>query len=123
MTGKNIPKNSSVIWAAIAVGAVIIGYLLGISTVSRTLSDGDNYMMLIYSEVSYEDINNWSQSVTDIEVTGSGIFPHSGSEMTGDSPRAFILFSAPSREIAEAKAQTFSGFNGKSRLKVIKKED
>lgn len=126
MTDPKVPKNSSVWWAAFSVAAVIIGYVVGISSVPRNSITGENtFMMMIYADgMSYEDIDSWSNGLSGIEVTGSGVFPSSGtSNPDSKPPSAFVIFKANSLEEASEIIKTFPKYDQGATIRQIKAQE
>ena len=127
MAKQQIPKYSAVLWAAVPIGAIIIGYLVGISSVSRnSASDGNSYMMLVYgTEWTYVEIENWEASVVDGEISSFGVFPAGvhKSEASINAPNAFIIISAESMEVAQQISSTFPLNGGSFDLSPISQNE
>ncbi len=122
MTNKKISKNSSVIWAAVTIAAVMLGYIIGISSLAKKSPDGDTYMFIMYSpDATYEVIENWSEGFEDVEVTEIGVFELGNSD--GTTPSAYVTIEVGSMDRANQLAETFPfAQDGISVRKITSKE-
>ena len=111
MGKQRIPKNSSVIWAAFTVAAVIIGFLIGQTSASRSDEDGQSQYLILISDgqATADMLGEWVAEFEDGVIIASGITRTSssaGDDVTADYD-AFVLLTATSMGSVNSFVQAY----------------